>query len=85
MSARTETYLVVDVALGGNATLRCSLVEGALVLASGFDAGENFRRPHWADGPIRIPASALADLLRGLGELATVDAQQPGGRDAPHS
>lgn len=77
----TRTVRSVDIALGpGRTTLRCTLTlddqaePEALILAAGFggaDTGDPFLRPSWGEGPIRLPASILPELvvaLRALGD-----------------
>jgi hypothetical protein len=77
VNPRTETHRVVDVPLGGNRTLRVALTESGLVLASGFGEGAAFRRPHWCDGPLGIPATALPNLRRALEVLEASAASKP--------
>jgi len=73
---RTTTLHYVDVPLGAQLVLRCtvSFDEGgrpaALILACGLltdrDDSDSFFRPSWYDGPLTMPAYALPDLRRAL-------------------
>ena len=74
MNARTETHVVRDIATGGNATLRMVKVEGGpegphLLLIHGFDKGDEFRRPHWAGSPMRLPLSVVPAMCAALDAL----------------
>lgn len=61
----------MDLATGGNQTLRVALVEdGAegevLILSHGFGSGDAFHRPGFCGTPLRLPASVLAELQTAL-------------------
>ena len=78
MTAPTSTVLAQhDLALGGERTLRLSLVRDeygtSLVLASGFGggaSGREFRRPGWSEPPLALPADALPELRAALEHLS---------------
>lgn len=75
-----STVRSVDVKLGsGRRTLRISRIEvddseDTIIFASGFggidvEGVDSFNRPHWLDGPVRIPANAIPGVLDALRSL----------------
>ncbi|HUF75362.1 MAG TPA: hypothetical protein VMM35_03755 [Longimicrobiales bacterium] len=65
-----------DLALGGDRTLRLTLVREeygtSIVFASGYGgagSGREFRRPGWSEPPLALPASAIPELVAALQAL----------------
>lgn len=74
MTTHTETHVIRDIPTSGSNTLRVVHVEGGpegshILLVHGFDQGAEFRRPHWAGSPLRLPLSIVPELRAALAAL----------------